>query len=115
MSGKAEEIIAQTIVGAGVRAVTYTPTFGGNGIFAEICRIRNKALPDGTLEGILGGYGRYVRRIEDPQNDAEMESVLREASTADELRIVVADYRGMQPPSNEAAKKDEGGPYDSGG
>jgi len=71
-------------------------------------------IPDGTLEGILGGYGRYVRRIEDPQNDAEMESVLREASTADELRIVVADYRGMQPPSNEAAKKDQGGPHDSG-
>ncbi len=50
-------------------------------------------IPDGTLEGILGGYDRYVRRIRDPQNFDETESVLREASAANELRIVAADYR----------------------
>jgi TPP-dependent indolepyruvate ferredoxin oxidoreductase alpha subunit len=57
-------------------------------------------IPDGTLEGILGGYDRYVRRIRDPQSVDETESVLREASAADELRIVVADYRTTgEPPA----------------
>ena len=53
-------------------------------------------IPDGTLEGIVDGYARYVRRIRDPQNAEETESVLREASAAAELRIVIADYRATR-------------------
>jgi hypothetical protein len=44
MNGKAEEVIAETLVGAGARVITYTPTFGGNGIFTEPRRIGGKPL-----------------------------------------------------------------------
>ena len=49
-------------------------------------------IPDGTLERILVGYESYVRHISNPQDAREIEAVLREASSAQELRIVVADY-----------------------
>jgi TPP-dependent indolepyruvate ferredoxin oxidoreductase alpha subunit len=46
----------------------------------------------GTLEYVLSGYERYVRHIRDPQDAAEIKSVLEEANQAREMRIVVADY-----------------------
>ncbi|MBN1761928.1 MAG: hypothetical protein JW878_02450 [Methanomicrobia archaeon] len=50
-------------------------------------------IPEGTLERIVSGYGDSVRYIHDPQDRHEIESVLREAANAKELRIVIADYR----------------------
>jgi TPP-dependent indolepyruvate ferredoxin oxidoreductase alpha subunit len=49
-------------------------------------------IPDGVLERILGRYESYVRHINNPQDAREIEAVLGEASSAQELRIVVADY-----------------------
>ena len=49
-------------------------------------------IPDGTLERILAGYKSYVRHISNPQDAGEIEDVLREASSAQEMRVVVADY-----------------------
>jgi TPP-dependent indolepyruvate ferredoxin oxidoreductase alpha subunit len=49
-------------------------------------------IPDGVLQRILGGYESHVRRISNPQDAGEIEAVLGEASSAQELRIVVADY-----------------------
>jgi len=49
-------------------------------------------IPDGMLERILAGYQSHVRYIGNPQDAREIEAVLREASSAQELRIVAADY-----------------------
>jgi TPP-dependent indolepyruvate ferredoxin oxidoreductase alpha subunit len=49
-------------------------------------------IPDGMLERILAGYESHVRYISNPQDAREIEAILREASSARELRIVVADY-----------------------
>jgi TPP-dependent indolepyruvate ferredoxin oxidoreductase alpha subunit len=49
-------------------------------------------IPDGVLQRILVGYESHVRRISNPQDAGEIEAVLGEASSAQELRIVVADY-----------------------
>ena len=49
-------------------------------------------IPNGVLERILRGYESHVRHISNPQDAAEIEAVLREASSAQEMRIVVADY-----------------------
>ncbi len=44
------------------------------------------------LETLLAGYERYILRINNPFDPAELLSVLDEANNADELRIVVAKY-----------------------
>jgi len=49
-------------------------------------------IPNGVLERILRGYESHVRHLSNPQDAREIEVVLREASSAQELRIVVADY-----------------------
>ena len=49
-------------------------------------------IPDGTLERILAGYKSHVRHISNPQDAGEIEAVLKEASSAQEIRIVIADY-----------------------
>ncbi len=49
-------------------------------------------IPDGVLERILVGYKSHVRHINNPQDAREIGGVLRETSSAQELRIVVADY-----------------------
>jgi TPP-dependent indolepyruvate ferredoxin oxidoreductase alpha subunit len=49
-------------------------------------------IPDGMLERILAGYESYVRHLSNPQDAREIEAVLREASSAQEIRTVVADY-----------------------
>lgn len=50
-------------------------------------------IPAGTLERTLRGYERFVRYINDPSDRRELERVLSEAREANELRIVVVDYR----------------------
>jgi TPP-dependent indolepyruvate ferredoxin oxidoreductase alpha subunit len=50
-------------------------------------------IPTGTLERIIRGYERSVRYINDPLDRGELERALTEARDADELRIVIADYR----------------------
>ena len=49
-------------------------------------------IPNGTLARVLAGYESHVRRIGNPQDTREIDAVLGEASSAQELRIVVADY-----------------------
>ncbi len=49
-------------------------------------------IPDSMLERILAGYESHVRYISNPQDAREIEAILREASSAQEMRIVVADY-----------------------
>jgi TPP-dependent indolepyruvate ferredoxin oxidoreductase alpha subunit len=51
-------------------------------------------IPYGILERILVGYESQVRHINDPQDAREIVAVLGEASSAQEMRIVVADYGG---------------------
>ncbi len=50
-------------------------------------------IPAGTLERSIRGYERFVRYLNDPSDHRELERVLTEARDADELRIVIADYR----------------------
>lgn len=50
-------------------------------------------IPEGILKHVLGGYEPYLRHISNPQDAAEIEAVLGEANQAQEMRIVVADYR----------------------
>ena len=52
-------------------------------------------IPDGTLERILAGYTEYVRWLTNPVVTREIEQVLREATNANEMRIIVADYRAV--------------------
>lgn len=49
-------------------------------------------IPAGILERILDSYKDYVRSINDPMNETEVEDVLGEAASSSEMRIVVADY-----------------------
>jgi TPP-dependent indolepyruvate ferredoxin oxidoreductase alpha subunit len=58
-------------------------------------------IPEGTLERTVSGYGDSVRYINDPQDRHEIESVLREAANAKELRIVIADYRDLRKTENQ--------------
>ena len=51
-------------------------------------------VPTGILDRILTGYEPYVRQIHKPQDTNEIETVLQEASQVQDMRIVVADYRG---------------------
>jgi TPP-dependent indolepyruvate ferredoxin oxidoreductase alpha subunit len=53
-------------------------------------------IPDGLLEHVLRGYEEYVRFIHDPSEFAEVEAAIKEASSSQELSIVVADYREPQ-------------------
>jgi TPP-dependent indolepyruvate ferredoxin oxidoreductase alpha subunit len=50
-------------------------------------------IPENILETVLSGYSRYILRINNPDDPAEVESVLNEAKNVGEMRIVVADYR----------------------
>jgi TPP-dependent indolepyruvate ferredoxin oxidoreductase alpha subunit len=50
-------------------------------------------IPGGTLERTLAGSTEYVRWITNPVDTREIEQVLREATNANEMRILVADYR----------------------
>jgi TPP-dependent indolepyruvate ferredoxin oxidoreductase alpha subunit len=52
-------------------------------------------IPENTLETLLNGYNEYVRLIHDPQNRSEIEFVLNEAGSSNEMRIVLADYRNV--------------------
>jgi thiamine pyrophosphate-dependent acetolactate synthase large subunit-like protein len=49
-------------------------------------------IPDGVLERILVGYELHVRHISNPQDARGIKAILGEASSAQEMRIVVADY-----------------------
>jgi TPP-dependent indolepyruvate ferredoxin oxidoreductase alpha subunit len=48
---------------------------------------------DRALDCVLRGYESYLRRISNPQDSAEVEAVLKEATQTREMRIVLADYR----------------------
>lgn len=50
-------------------------------------------IPAGALERVLRSYEEYVRLIHDPSDFAEVESAIKEASSSQELSIVVADFR----------------------
>ena len=50
-------------------------------------------IPDGALECVVKGYKDHVSYIHDPQNSDEVEDILGKATTADELRLVIADFR----------------------
>lgn len=50
-------------------------------------------LQDRVLDCVLRGYQPYVRRISNPQDRAEVEAILKEATHTREMRIVLADYR----------------------
>ena len=52
-----------------------------------------QAIPRKVWEQLIGGYTPFVRWINDPQDRAEIETVLHEANNADEMRIIIADYR----------------------
>jgi TPP-dependent indolepyruvate ferredoxin oxidoreductase alpha subunit len=52
-----------------------------------------QAIPGGLLEHMLRGYDEHVRFIHDPSDCAEAESAIQEASSSQELSIVVADFR----------------------
>ena len=49
-------------------------------------------IPKTTLLRILAGYNKFMRSITDAQDPFEIKDVLEEASSADELRIIVVDY-----------------------
>jgi TPP-dependent indolepyruvate ferredoxin oxidoreductase alpha subunit len=53
-----------------------------------------QTIPNGLLEHVLCGYEERVRLIHDPSDSAEIEATIEEASSSQELRIVVADLRG---------------------
>jgi len=53
-------------------------------------------IQDDILEHILKGYEPYLKRIDNPQNTSEVESVLEEANKIEEMRIVIADYLDME-------------------
>jgi TPP-dependent indolepyruvate ferredoxin oxidoreductase alpha subunit len=50
-------------------------------------------IPVGTLERLLAGYTANVQHIRDPQRLEEVMPVLADACQANEMRIVIADYR----------------------
>ena len=50
-------------------------------------------IPDGTLERVIKGYEEYVSYIHDPQNSDELKDVLGSAAHADELSLIIADFR----------------------
>ncbi|GBD89635.1 acetolactate synthase 1 catalytic subunit [bacterium BMS3Abin04] len=41
---------------------------------------------------VLAGYNNFIKHISDPQNPFEVNEVLEEANSAEELRIVMVDY-----------------------
>jgi TPP-dependent indolepyruvate ferredoxin oxidoreductase alpha subunit len=52
-----------------------------------------QVIPDGTLEHVIKGYEKHVSYIHDPQDSDEIEEVLESAAGADELRLIIADFR----------------------
>jgi len=50
-------------------------------------------VPSRALGCVLSGYEAYVRRIDNPHDAREVETVLAEANCTQEMRIVVANYR----------------------
>ncbi len=50
-------------------------------------------IPDGSLEHIIKGYEEHVSYIHDPQNSDEIRDVLENAAHADELSLIIADFR----------------------
>ncbi len=55
-------------------------------------------IPDGTLERVVKGYEDHVSCIHDPQNKDEVGDVLKKAAHADELSLVIADFRERKQP-----------------
>lgn len=49
--------------------------------------------PEGILERLLKSYREHLMYIENPDDQHEIEQVLTSTAAADDLRIVVADYR----------------------
>lgn len=54
-------------------------------------------IPEPLLEASLGGYRDYVRYIHQSDDVDEIRRVFMEANTVNELRIIVAEYRGISP------------------
>lgn len=50
-------------------------------------------IPDGALERIIKGYQEHVSYIRDPRNSFEIKEILESAARADEMSIVIADFR----------------------
>jgi len=44
------------------------------------------------LRHILAGFERFIVHISNPNDPFEIESVLKEVSTINELRIIIVDY-----------------------
>lgn len=51
-----------------------------------------QVISGGILDTVLAGYKPYIREIKNPQDREEVASILQEASLANEMRIVVADF-----------------------
>ncbi len=50
-------------------------------------------ISDGALEYVTKGYQERVSYISDPQNSDEIKDVLDSAAHADEMSIIIADFR----------------------
>ncbi len=49
-------------------------------------------LPEGLLDSILSGFGRFVVRLDDPDNYSKTESAIRMALKSEDMQIVVCDF-----------------------
>jgi TPP-dependent indolepyruvate ferredoxin oxidoreductase alpha subunit len=52
-----------------------------------------QTIPDGSLETVLEGYREFIRVIDDPTDEQNLEKTLKNAADSQKMEIIIADFR----------------------